>query len=44
MGPFSFQLFDAGAEVERVIPRNVAVSETMVDLVAAPVGDELEVA
>ena len=44
MGPFPLQLLHSRAEVERVITRNVAVSEAMVDLVAAAVGDELEVA
>lgn len=44
MGPLALQLFDSGAEVERVIARNMAVGEAMIDLVSAAVGDELEVA
>lgn len=44
MGPFTLQLFDSRAHVERIVACDVAVGEATVDLMSTAVGDELEVA
>ncbi len=44
MSPLSLQLLHPGAQMQWVVPCNVAVGEAMVDLVAAAVGDEFKVA
>ena len=44
MCPFAFHLLDTDPDVKWIVAGDVAVSEATVELMAASIGDELEIA